>query len=109
MNTNKQLLTYYALEWNPFLSNIPVTSLWPPPQMDNFVFQLESMAMNGGFALITGEPGLGKSKTLQLIAHQLSKIDEVLVGVMERPQSSVADFYREMGSLFGVNLTPGKR
>ena len=87
--------------------------LWPlygpRPQMDNFVFQLESMAMNGGFALITGEPGLGKSKTLQLIAHQFSTMDEVVVGVMERPQSSVADFYREMGSLFGVNLTPANR
>ena len=109
MNTNKQLLSYYGLKWNPFLSNIPVTALWTPPQMDNFVFQLESMAMNGGFALISGEPGLGKSKTLQLIAHQFSKMDQVVVGVMERPQSSVADFYREMGSLFGVNLTPANR
>ena len=51
--------------------------------------------MNGGFALISGEPGLGKSKTLQIIAHQFSKLDEVIVGVMERPQSSVSDFYRE--------------
>jgi hypothetical protein len=25
---------------------------------------------------------------------------------MERPQSGLGDFYREMGMLFGVNLTP---
>ena len=28
---------------------------------------------------------------------------------MERPQSSVGDFYREMGALFGVNLSPANR
>jgi len=32
-----------------------------------------------------------------------------VVGVMERPQSSLNDFYREMGDIFGVNLTPANR
>ena len=109
MKNDKHLLAYYGLKWNPFLPDIPVESLWHTPHMDNFIFRLENMAMNGGFALISGEPGLGKSKTLQLIAHKFSKLDEVVVGVMESPQSSVGDFYREMGSLFGVNLTPANR
>lgn len=106
---NKQLLAYYGLKWNPFLPSIPVEALWHPPQMNSFIFRLENMTMNGGFALISGEPGLGKSKTLQIIAHQFNKLDEVIVGVMERPQSSVSDFYREMGVLFGVNLSPANR
>ena len=106
---NKQLLAYYGLKWNPFLPSIPVEALWHPPQMNSFIFRLENMTMNGGFALISGEPGLGKSKTLQIIAHKFSKLDEVIVGVMERPQSSVSDFYREMGVLFGVNLSPANR
>ena len=109
MKNDKQLLAWYGLKWNPFLPDIPAESLWHSPQMDNFIYLLENMTMNGGFALISGEPGLGKSKTLQVIAHQFSKLDEVVVGVMERPQSSVADFYREMGFLFGVNLTPANR
>ena len=99
----KQLLAYYGLKWNPFLLDIPVESLWHTPQIDNFIFNLENM--DGGFALITGEPGLGKSKILQLIAHKFNQFDDVIVGVMERPQSSISDFYREMGSLFGVNLS----
>lgn len=106
---NKRLLAYYGLKYNPFLPDIPVDSLWHPPRMDAFIIRLENMTMNGGFALIAGEPGLGKSKTLQAIAHQFGKLDEVVVGVMERPQSSVADFYREMGTLFGVNLSPANR
>ncbi len=106
---NKRLLAYYGLKYNPFLPDIPVDSLWHPSRMDAFIIRLENMTMNGGFALIAGEPGLGKSKALQAIAHQLKKLDEVVVGVMERPQSSVADFYREMGALFGVNLSPANR
>ncbi len=109
MKNNKQLLAFYGLKWNPFLPNIPAESLWHNPQMDNFIYRLENMAMNGGFALISGEPGLGKSKTLQVIAHQFSRLEEVVVGVMERPQSSVGDFYREMGALFGINLTPANK
>jgi type II secretory pathway predicted ATPase ExeA len=106
---DKQILAFYGLKWNPFLPCIPTEGLWSPPGVDNFLFRLESMAMNGGFALVSGEPGLGKSKILQLIAHSFARREEVVVGVMERPQSSLGDFYREMGSLFGVNLTPANR
>jgi general secretion pathway protein A len=67
------------------------------------------MISQGGFALITGDPGHGKSKTLQWIAQRLSRMPDITVGVMERPQSQLADFYRELGELFGVGLTPLNR
>ena len=106
---NKYLLTLFGLKWNPFLPNIPVESLWPAPELDTFLFQIENLVMDGGFALMCGEPGLGKSKNLQYLAHRLERLENVVVGVMERPQSSLADFYREMGDMFGVNLTPSNR
>jgi type II secretory pathway predicted ATPase ExeA len=106
---NKQLLALYGLKYNPFLPDIPVEALWPPPHIDVFSFRLENLATAGGFALVSGEPGLGKSKILQLFAHRLKPLDDVVVGVMERPQSSLNDFYREMGALFGVNLSPANR
>ncbi len=65
--------------------------------------------MDGGFALICGDPGLGKSKTLQLLAQRLNNLADVVVGVMERPQSNLGDFYRELGDRFGVNLSPANR
>lgn len=105
----KKLLALYGLKWNPFLPDIPAEALWQPPSLKDFVFRLENLVMDGGFALITGEPGLGKSKLLQLVSNKLSQIEDVKVGVMERPQSSLADFYRELGSLFDVNLTPSNR
>lgn len=107
--SNKQLLAIYGLKWNPFLPDIPVDALWVSPEIESFFFRVETLVMDGGFAMISGEPGLGKSKSLQLLAHRLSRLSDVTVGVMERPQSSLADFYREMGDLFGVNLTPANR
>jgi hypothetical protein len=59
--------------------------------------------------MITGEPGCGKSKTLHWIANRLGKLPDLIVGVMERPQSRAADFYRELGELFGVPLSPANR
>ncbi|MBU4154403.1 MAG: ATP-binding protein [Proteobacteria bacterium] len=106
---DKKLLALYGLKWNPFLPDIPTEALWHPPHMNDFVFRLENLVMDGGFALISGEPGLGKSKLLQLVSRRLSQIEDVTVGVMERPQSSLADFYRELGALFEVNLRPANR
>jgi len=106
---NKTLLTLYGLKYNPFLSDIPVEALWVTPEMDSFAFCMENLVKTGGFALICAEPGLGKSKILQILDHRLESLGDVKVGVMQRPQSSVADFYREMGDLFGVNLSPANR
>lgn len=103
------LLALYGLKYNPFLRAIPVDDLWQPPGADSFFFRVENLVLDGGFALIEGEPGLGKSKLLQLLAGRLDQIGDVVVGVMERPQSSLGDFYRELGDLFGVNLTPANR
>jgi general secretion pathway protein A len=106
---DKKLLSLYGLKWNPFSSDIPPEALWRPPGIDPFFFRIESLVMDGGFALICGDPGLGKSKCLQLLATRLEALKDVVVGVMERPQSSLGDFYREMGELFHVNLTPANR
>lgn len=105
----KKLLSLFGLKWNPFMPDIPVDSLWRSAGIDHFLFRTEHLVMEGGFALISGEPGLGKSKCLQLLAHQLERLPDVVVGVMERPQSNLGDFYREMGELFGVNLLPANR
>ncbi|MBW2209309.1 MAG: general secretion pathway protein GspA, partial [Deltaproteobacteria bacterium] len=82
---DKKLLAMYGLKWNPFLPNIPVEALWSPPEIDSFFFRVENLVMDGCFALICGEPGLGKSKDLQMLEHRLKSIGDVVVGVMERP------------------------
>jgi general secretion pathway protein A len=77
--------------------------------VDSFSRRVESLVGQGGFALLTGEPGVGKSKALELLAARLARLPDLSVGVMERPQSRLADFYRELGELFAVPLTPLNR
>ncbi len=101
---HKTLLALYGLKYNPFLPDLPAEALWPIPGTESFVRKLEPLVTQGGFVLITGEPGYGKSKTLQWVAKRLAQMPDLTVGVMERPQSKVADFYRELGELFGVPL-----
>ena len=103
------LRSLYGLKYNPFLPDLPADALFTIPGTQHFAQRVQSMAAHGGFALITGDPGLGKSKTLQQIAYRLEQIPDLTVGVMQRPQSALGDFYRELGELFNVGLSPANR
>jgi type II secretory pathway predicted ATPase ExeA len=63
----------------------------------------------GGFALIHGEPGSGKSVALRVLAHKLARLSDVTLGTISHPQSNLADFYRELGDVFAVPLRPHNR
>lgn len=103
------LRSLYGLKYNPFLPDVPPEALFTIPGTEHFDQRVQSMAAHGGFALISGDPGLGKSKTLQQIAYRLEQIPDLTVGVMQRPQSALGDFYRELGELFNVGLSPANR
>src|SRR6056297_3275291 len=106
---NTDIRSLYGLKYNPFLPDIPPEALFTLPGAEAFGHRVQAMAAQGGFALISGDPGLGKSKTLQQIAHRLQQTPDLTVGVMQRPQSNLSDFYRELGELFGVGLSPANR
>jgi type II secretory pathway predicted ATPase ExeA len=106
---NKKLLSPYGLKWNPFAPDVPVEALHVSPRTDSFAWRVEQLVGEGGFALVTGDPGTGKSVTLRILAERLANQRDVKVGVISRPQAGLADFYREMGDLFGVELHPHNR
>ena len=105
----KKLLQLYGLKWNPFAPDIPAEALVRTPKLDSFAWRLEHLAREGGFAAVFGDPGTGKSVALRLVAERLAALREVVVGVVTRPQAGLADFYRELGHLFGVPLAPHNR
>jgi general secretion pathway protein A len=106
---NHKLLALFGLKWNPFCADVPVETLWCSQKIEHFCWRMESLVREGGFALICGDPGTGKSVALRTLAHRLAALPDVLIGVLTRPQSALADFYREMGHLFGVALVPHNR
>jgi len=104
------LLARYGLKWNPFSSNIPIEALYHTPKIDSFFWRVEkNLLREGGFAMISGEPGTGKSATLRLLSQRLNNERDVSVGVISLPSGRLADFYREMGDLFGIELSPHNR
>ena len=64
-------------------------------RVENFAWRVEQLVQEDSFALILGE--------------RLSTLCDVVVGVLERPQSKSADFYRELVGIFSVKLSPSNR
>jgi general secretion pathway protein A len=106
---SKKLLALYGLKWNPFSPELPSDGLLVTAKIEHFAWRVEQLVQEGGFALITGESGTGKSVALRIVAGRLQAQREVSVGVIERPQSKSADFYRELGDIFAVKLKPHNR
>ena len=105
----KKLLSLWGLKWNPFSPELPSEALLVTAQVESFAWRLEQLVQEGGFALITGESGTGKSVALRIVALRLARLRDVVVGAVERPQSKTPDFYRELGDIFAVKLSPHNR
>ncbi len=107
---NKKLLALYGLKWNPFSAELPIEALQVTAKVDSFCWRVEQgLVREGGFALITGDPGTGKSVVLRMLAQRLGQLPDLTVGAITHPSGNLADFYREMGDLFGLELRPHNR
>jgi len=105
-----KMLTPFGLKFNPFTPEVPVEALHPHPRLEQFCWRIEhGLIGEGGFALVSGDPGTGKSVALRILADRLADLREVTIGVLTHPSANLADFYREMGDLFGVALKPHNR
>jgi general secretion pathway protein A len=106
---DRKLLSLYGLKFNPFSHDVPVEALLATPPVDHFNWRMEHLAREGGFSWMSGPPGTGKSSNMRLLQARLSALVDVRVGIICRPQGGVADFYRELGDIFAVQLSPHNR
>ena len=105
----EEVKVFHGLKWNPFGTDVPVKSLKPSASMGSFFYRVENLVMDGGFALITGPSGMGKSVTMRMLTQHLEEITELQVALLTRPQSGLGDFYREIGTLFGIEMKANNR
>lgn len=107
--TNK-LSIFYSLKFNPFNPEAPTSAFLMPQKTEHFCWRLEEhLIYEGGFSLITGEPGTGKSVTLRTLSTRLNQRRDTHVVALTHTTANLSDFYRELGDLFGVSLTYNSR
>jgi general secretion pathway protein A len=106
---NPKLQSLYSLKFNPFRPDVPIEALYITPTVDAFLRRVELGITDGGYVMVTGDPGTGKSVALRLLGKRLAALRDVVVGTVEHPQSRTMDFYRELGDLFGVPLQAHNR
>jgi type II secretory pathway predicted ATPase ExeA len=109
MTRDPKLQALYGLKFNPFLPALPLDALYSSGLVESFITRCESHLPEGGFALLTGLPGLGKSVAMRLLEARLSRQRDVLVRSITYPQCRIGDFYRELGDAFGVPLSWSNR
>ena len=101
---NPKLQSLYGLKFNPLRPDVPVEALYATPAVDAFLRRVQLGIADGGYIMISGDPGTGKSVVLRLLTQRLQALRDVMVGTIEHPQSRTMDFYRELGDLFAVPL-----
>lgn len=107
---NHKLLALYGLKFNPFSPELPVEAIYVAPKLESFCWRVEhAQIRDGGFAMVHGDPGTGKSVALRLLADRLGRVADLIVGAITHPQSNLADLYRELGDVFAVPLRPHNR
>jgi general secretion pathway protein A len=107
---NKKLLALYGLKYNPFNPDVPTEALHVHPRLESFCWRVEqSLLRDGGFSLVSGEPGTGKSVALRLLAERIKPIRDVQIAVISHASAKLSDFYRELGDLFGVSFSSNNR
>lgn len=109
LTMDKKLLALYGLKFNPFSPGLPAEALHRPQAVEQFCWRIEHQAREGGFALVSGDPGTGKSAALRILAAHLAASGDLRVGLLTRPQASLSDFYRELGHLFDAPISPHNR
>src|SRR5271154_4959396 len=77
------MLALYGLKWNPFAPNVPTEALHVSTRLESFCWRVQQLTGEGGFALLTGAPGCGKSAALRILSASLPT------------QRDVAGFWRD--------------
>ncbi len=102
---NRTQLNYFSVKFNPFGPGLPIEALLVQPPVDAFCRRIEASLLDGGFAMVTGEPGCGKGPPIQGVVQAGCGIEWSWMG----QKSACGRFMdiAEEGWVLGVHGTDG--
>ena len=108
MSTNtKKIQALYGLKWNPFAQDIPADAILRNASVQSVLLSNRDVECRWWFCLDHGRKRARKiAYLLRALSDHLSKLPEITVGEIIRPQSGLPDFYREMGTFLGSIFAP---
>ncbi len=78
-------LALYGLKFAPFSPKVPTEALYLSPKIESFCWRVEQAHLReGGWALIHGDPGSGKSVVLRVIHWMITSCNECVDVISER-------------------------
>ena len=98
---NKTLLALYGLKWNPFAPGVPAEALHVSPRVDSFCRRVRHLVAEGGFAVVTGDPGTGKSACLRILADQLAGERELAIRNLDRDSNMLRQIQGALARIAG--------
>ena len=103
---NNKMLALYGLKWNPFTPNVPTEALHVTTRLESFCWRVQQLAGDGGFALVTGAPGCGKSAALRILTASLATQRDRRHAARTLPRWSCGDASLPGCRLAAVGLHP---
>jgi type II secretory pathway predicted ATPase ExeA len=102
-------LPTFGLRTNPFFGELSAKDIYVTDKMEIFCQKAGSVVTNGGFAVLTGDPGMGKSCLTRRFSSNLAEVPELMVRALSLPKCSNRDFYRQMTKSFAVPMATTNR
>ena len=92
---------FFGMEHTPFVRNIPPEYLYESPAISEALARLEHVADNQQFAVVTSQPGCGKSTLIRKFASVLSP-QKYLVLYLSDSKLTPRWFYKGLLDQLGI-------
>lgn len=99
----------FHIKWIPLKANVPVDGYVLSKQDEDFLKGLDNVVVDGGYALISGQPGVGKSALLRTAKKRFEEIHDLKICQITRPQGTILDIYRELGDALDFEISAFNR
>jgi len=97
----KKMLSQFGLKKEPFMKEVPVNEFYSPPHLEDARLRIRSAIKGKTSAVITGDPGTGKTYVLRAVEKDLEgqpyRFEYLSNSALNR-----RDFYRQLSFVLGL-------